>query len=142
MIKKLRADLAAAMKARDSLRMDVIRGVLNEVNIREMKGIEITEEEIAKAIRSEIKKRKEAIENFTKAARQELIDKETKEMNLLQAYLPKDLTDEQILEKVKEAYAKSADKSFGAVMKASLALMNGQADGKKVSAVVKGVVGK
>jgi len=141
MIEKLKEDLKKYMRARDMVSLNVVRGILNEINIREMKNIKINDEEIVKVLRSEIKKRKEAIENFTKAARQDLIDKEQNEIKVIEQYLPAEMTDEQLIEKVKEAVAAAADKSFGAVMKAAIAAVNGQADGKRISAAVKKVLG-
>jgi len=140
MIEKFKEDLKTYMKAKDMEKLNVVRGILNEINIRDMKNIKITDDEILKVLRSEIKKRKEAIENFEKAARQDLIDKEKREIAVIEQYLPADITDEQLLEKVKAAAEASADKSFGAVMKAAIAAVNGQADGKRISAVVKKVL--
>jgi len=137
MIDKLKADLTAYMKAKDMEKLNVVRGILNEINIRDMKNIKITDEEIVKVLRSEIKKRKESIEGFTKGGRQDLIDKEQREIDQIEKYLPAELTDEQLLTIVKEAASKSADKSFGALMKAAIAAVNGQADGKRISAAVK-----
>jgi uncharacterized protein YqeY len=140
MIKKLRQDLTTFMKAKDLENLNVIRGVLNEINIRQMKDIEITDDEILKVLRSEIKKRKESIEGFQKGGRQDLVDKESREIKTLELYLPSELADDVLLAKVKEAADKSQDKTFGAIMKASIALINGQADGKRISEAVKKVM--
>ncbi|MCL1972254.1 MAG: GatB/YqeY domain-containing protein [Endomicrobia bacterium] len=141
MIAKLKEDLKTYMRAKDMISLNVVRGILNEINIREMKNIEINDEEILKVLRSEIKKRKESIENFQKAARQDLIDKEEKEIKVVEQYLPAEMSEEALLAKVKEAADASADKNFGAVMKAAIAAVNGQADGKRISAAVKKVLG-
>ena len=141
MISKLKADLVTYMKAKDLEKLNVVRGILNEINIRDMKNIKINDEEIMKVLRSEIKKRKESIEGFTKGGRQELADKEQREIDQIEKYLPAELTDEQLLAIIKEAADKSADKSFGVVMKAAIAAVNGQADGKRISAAVKQVLG-
>ncbi|MDR3048975.1 MAG: GatB/YqeY domain-containing protein [Elusimicrobiota bacterium] len=141
MINKLRTDLKTYMKAKDLDSLNVVRGILNEINIREMKNIEINNEEILKVLRSEVKKRKEAIENFTKAARQDLIDKESRELKLIETYLPAEISDDDLLKIVKKAADESADKSFGAVMKAAITAANGQADGKRISALVKQILG-
>ncbi|MDR1695890.1 MAG: GatB/YqeY domain-containing protein [Endomicrobium sp.] len=141
MILKLKEDLKKYMKAQDLESLNVVRGILNEINIREMKDIKINDEEIVKVLRSEIKKRKEAIENFEKAARQDLIDKEQKEMKVIEQYLPAEMPEELLLAKVKEIADASADKSFGVIMKAAVAAVNGQADGKRVSAAVKKILG-
>ncbi|MDR2709004.1 MAG: GatB/YqeY domain-containing protein [Elusimicrobiota bacterium] len=138
---RLREDLKIFMKAKDSEKMNVVRGILSEINnLRDIKNIEITQDEIIKVLRRELKKRKESIESFTKAARQDLVDKEKREMELIEKYLPADLTDEQVLQKVKEVFQSAADKTFGAIMKASVAAVGGQADGKRISAIVKKVI--
>ncbi|MDR1952412.1 MAG: GatB/YqeY domain-containing protein [Elusimicrobiota bacterium] len=142
MIKKLREDLKTYMKAKDMVNMNVIRAILNEINIREMKNIEITDDEILKVLRSEIKKRKESIESFQKGGRQDLIDKENAEIKTIEKYLPAELSDEELLSKIKKAVDECEDKSFGAVMKAARAAVNGQADGKRISVFVNKVLGK
>lgn len=140
MIKKLRADMTNYIKAKNLEDLNVIRGILNEINIREMKNIKITDEEIVKVLRSEVKKRKESIESFEKGGRQDLVDKEKHEISIVEQYLPAEMSDEALLAKVKEAVAACADKSFGAAMKAAIAAVNGEADGKRISAAVKQVL--
>ncbi|MDR3112725.1 MAG: GatB/YqeY domain-containing protein [Elusimicrobiota bacterium] len=139
-IKILKNDLTAFMKAKDLDKLNVIRGILNEINIRDMKNIKITEDEIVKVLRSEIKKRKESIEIFEKAKRQDLIEKESAEICVIEKYLPAELSDEELLKIVKVVVETSSDKSFGTVMKSAISAVNGKADGKKVSAVVKQVL--
>jgi len=140
MIEKLRRDLTKYMKAKDIESLNVVRGILNEINIRDMKGIKINDEEIVKVLRSEVKKRKESIDIFSKAARQDLADKETKELKIIEQYLPAEISDGDLFKIVKKAADESADKSFGAVMKAAITAANGQADGKRISAIVKKVL--
>jgi uncharacterized protein YqeY len=142
MISKLKEDLKTYMKAQDLEKLNVVRGILNEINIRDMKGVNINEEEVLKVFRSEIKKRKESIESFEKGGRQDLIDKEKREISVIEQYLPAELSDDELIAKVKEAADASPDKSFGTVMKAAIAAVNGQADGKRISAAVKTVLGK
>lgn len=140
MIERFKDDLKTYMRAKDMVSLNVVRGILNEINIREMKNIEINDEEILKVLRSEVKKRKESIENFEKAERKDLVEKEQTELKIIEQYLPAEMTDEQLMAKVKEAADASADKSFGVVMKAAIAAVNGQADGKRISAAVKKVL--
>ena len=140
MINRLKEDLKAYMKAKDIEKLNVVRGVLNEINIRDMKGVQINDEEILKVCRSEIKKRKEAIESFEKGNRTDLADKEKREITVIEQYLPSQISEEELLKKVKAAAAACEDKSFGLVMKAALALVNGAADGKRVSAAVKQII--
>jgi uncharacterized protein YqeY len=141
MINRLREDLKTYMKAKDIEKLNVVRAVLNEINIRDMKGVKINDEEILKVCRSEIKKRKESIESFEKGNRADLAGKEKREIAVIGQYLPAEISEEELLAKVKAAADASEDKSFGALMKASLAALNGAADGKRVSAAVKTVLG-
>ncbi|MDR2192116.1 MAG: GatB/YqeY domain-containing protein [Endomicrobium sp.] len=140
MINRLREDLKIYMKSKDMEKLNVVRGVLNEINIRDMKGVKINDEEILRVCRSEIKKRKESIESFEKGNRADLADKEKREICVIERYLPAEISEEELIAKVKDAAQASEDKSFGAVMKASLAALNGAADGKRVSAAVKTVL--
>ena len=141
MINKLKEDLKTYMKAKDLEKLNVVRGVLNEINIRDMKGVKINDEEIVKVCRSEIKKRKESIESFEKGNRPELADKEKREICVIERYLPAEISEEELHAKVRAAADASPDKSFGAVMKAALSALNGAADGKRVSAAVKTILG-
>jgi uncharacterized protein YqeY len=103
-----------------------------------MKNIKITNEEVLKVLRSEIKKRKESIESFEKGGRQDLVEKEQNEVNIIEQYLPKEMSDEELSNKVKAVIDDtSEDKSFGIVMKTAVAALNGVADGKRISVAVK-----
>jgi uncharacterized protein YqeY len=137
MIKKLKLDLTIYMKSKELEKVNVIRGILNEINIRDMKNIKIDDNEIIRVLRSELKKRKESIESFQKAGRADLIEKETNEMRFIEQYLPKEMSDEELFSKVKAIYNESQDKSFGTIMKATVVAVNGQADGKRISQMVK-----
>lgn len=137
MIEKLKEDLKTYMKAKDMVSLNTVRAILNEINIREMKNIKITEEEIIKVLRSEAKKRKESIETFQKASRTDLIEKEEKELKIIEGYLPAEMSDEQLTAKLKEVIESCSDKSFGNVMKTSIAALKGAADGKRISAILK-----
>ena len=137
MIKRLKADLTIHMKAQDMEKLNVVRGILNEINMRNMKNIKINDEEVVKVLRSEVKKRKESIESFEKGRRQDLIEKEQREMTLIEQYLPAKISDEELFNKVEAVVNTLWDKNFGVVMKAATVAINGQADGKRISAAVK-----
>ena len=141
MVKRFKSDLTTYMKAKDTEKLNVIRGILNEINIRDMKNIKINNEEVVKVLRSEVKKRKESIESFKKVARQDLIDKESREITVIKQYLPIEMSDEELFNKVKAIADASIDKSFGGVIKAAIISVNGKADGKRISATVKKVLG-
>ncbi len=139
-IETLKQDLKTYMKAKDMVSLNTVRAILNEINIREMKNVKIDEEEIIKVLRSEAKKRKESIETFKKAARTDLTEKEEKELKIIEGYLPAEMSDEELTAKLKEVVALSEDKSFGTVMKASIAALKGAADGKRISAILKQIL--
>jgi uncharacterized protein YqeY len=88
MIKKLKSDLTVYMKAKNMEKLNVIMGILKKINIRDMKNIKINDEEIIKVFRSEIKKRRESIESLKKNTRQDLIDKESGKITVIEQYLP------------------------------------------------------
>ena len=105
-----------------------------------MKNIKINEEEVIKVLRSEAKKRKESIETFEKAGRTDLTEKETKELKIIEGYLPAEMSDEELTAKLKEVVESCQDKNFGSVMKASIAALKGAADGKRISAILKQIL--
>ncbi len=139
-IEKLKEDMKTYMKAKDMVSLNTIRGILNEINVRDLKGIKINEEEIIKVLRSEAKKRKESIETFQKAGRTDLSEKEQKELTIIESYLPAEISDEELTAKLKEVIASCEDKNFGTVMKASIAALKGAADGKRISAILKNIL--
>ena len=104
----------------------------------------LTEEEIVESVRSLIKQRKDSIELFAKGGRQDLVDKETAEVAVLEVYLPKQLTPEELEVMVRDAVAQTGAqgaKDMGKVMKAIIPLVGGRADGKLISELVKKTLG-
>jgi len=139
---RLTEDLKIAMKARDQLRMDVIRmikaAVLNkEVELKK----DLDDAEMSRVMTTLIKQRRESVEQFEKAQRTELAEKERKEITIIEAYLPRALSPqelEQIIASVVTESGACSLKEMGAVMKAVMARLAGQAvDGKQVSDLVK-----
>jgi uncharacterized protein YqeY len=140
---RLDADLKDAMRAKDQLRLDVVRAVKSAIKYREVEGdkaVVLDEATILQVVGTEIKKRRDAAEQFRAAAREELARKEEAELAILQAYLPAQLSPEELARKVDEAIAKAGakgPKDMGAVMKALMPEVQGKADGKAVSELVK-----
>ncbi len=139
---RLAADLKVAMKAKDQLRMDVIRmtkaALLNKEI--EIKG-SLTDADEVKVMTTLVKQRREAVEQYQKAQREDLAGKELKEIVILESYLPKALSPEEITKiietVVQETGAKSL-KDMGPVMKAVMVKLAGQTvDGKQVSDLVR-----
>jgi uncharacterized protein len=139
---RLTEDLKQAMKARDQLRMDVIRmikaAVLNkEVEMKK----DLDDAEMSRIMTTMIKQRKESVEQYEKGQRAELAAKERQEISIIEAYLPKALSadelDRTVEDVIRETGASSA-KDMGAVMKAVMSRLAGQpVDGKHVSDLVR-----
>jgi hypothetical protein len=136
------ADLTAAMKAREAERTSVLRMMKASVMNREIeKGSALSEEEMTKALHSLVKQRRDSIEQFEKAGRQELAEKERAEIEVIEAYLPQAATREEIERAVEEAIAETnatTMREMGAVMKAAQSRLSGRsADGRTLSEIVK-----
>jgi len=104
----------------------------------------LTEEEVIETVRTLIKQRRDSVEQFTKGGRQDLVNKETAEIAVLEAYLPKQLTQEELEHMVRDAIAQSGAqgaKDLGKVMKTLIPIVGGRADGKLVSELVKNALG-
>jgi len=136
--------MTAAMKAKDANRLSVLRmakaALMNEENKRGV-NYELTDEEITKVLQSLVKQRKDSIDQYEKAGRRELAEKEQSELVVLEDYLPQAASKEEVETAVAEAIQEtdaSSIKEMGTVMKAAQAKLAGKsADGKLVSETVK-----
>lgn len=136
------ADLTEAMKAKDADKLSTLRMVkANLMNRKIDKGGELTDDEITKALQSLVKQRRDSIEQYENAGRDELAEKERSEIAVIEVYLPQAATAEEVAAAVDAAIAEtgaSSMKDMGTVMKAALARLAGKpADGKLVSETVK-----
>ena len=139
---RIASDMTAAMKAKEAARLSTLRMVKAAVQNREIeKGGELSEEELTKALQSLVKQRRDSVEQYEKAGREELAEKERAEIAVIEEYLPRAASREEIEQAVAEALAEtgaSTMKEMGAVMKAAQARLAGRnADGRVVSEVVK-----
>src|ERR671915_601394 len=137
---RITGDMTAAMKAKDAARLSTLRMVKASVQNREIeKGGELSEEELTKALQSLVKQRRDSVEQYEKGGRPELAEKERAEITVIEEYLPRAASREEIEQAVAEAIAEtgaSSMKEMGAVMKAAQARLAGRnADGKTVSEV-------
>lgn len=135
-------DLTAAMKARDADKLSVLRMVkANLMNRKIEKGEELTDDEVMKALQTLVKQRRDSVEQYEKAGRSDLADKESAEIEVIEVYLPRSATPEEIDAAVASAIDESGAssmKDMGSVMKAALANLAGKsADGKLVSETVR-----
>jgi uncharacterized protein YqeY len=135
-------DMKTAMRARDALKLGVVRFLLSEIKNFEIDNGEQDDAGVQKIIAREVKKVKDALGDFERGGRQDLVDEEKAKIVIMETYLPQQMSDEElegIVQKVVSGLA--GEKNFGLVMKAVMAETNGQADGKKVSEMVKKVLG-
>lgn len=137
---KIRAELTAAMKARDAERLSTLRMLQSSFKYQQIEsGHELSDEEAMTVIRKAVKQRLDSIEQFTKGNRPELADKERREMELLKTWLPPELTDEEIEAGVREIVAATgaqSKKDMGKVMKEASARYKGRVDGRKLQEIV------
>jgi len=141
---KITGDMTAAMKAKDANRLSVLRmakaALMNEENKRGA-GYELSDDESAKVLQTLVKQRRDSIEQYERAGRADLAEKEQTELVVLEHYLPQAASEEEIKQAVIEAIAEigaTSMKEMGAVMKAAQAKLVGKsANGKLVSETVK-----
>lgn len=138
---KLDEDLKSAMRAKDSLRMNTVRALKSAVKYREIELMKpLDEAGILGVMATEIKRRRDSVEQYRAGNRADLADKEEAEIKILQEFLPQQLTLAEVEAKVAAVIARvgaKGPKDMGAVMKALLPEVQGRADGKVVSELVK-----
>jgi len=140
--KQIVADLTASMKAQDAARTSTLRMVKAAMMNRQIeKGAELDDDEVQKLLRSLVKQRRDSIEQYEKANRQELADKEKAEIAIIERYIPAAASQEEIESVVAAVITEtgaSSIKDMGKVMKAAQAALSGKnADGKLISEIVK-----
>ena len=142
---KIANDMRDAMKAREQIRVATLRMLMAAVKNTEVEKLhELSDDEVLDVVAREAKRRRESIDAFKQGGRDDLVDKESGELAVLEAYLPEKLSDEELAKLVDEAIAEtgaSTPKQMGEVMKALMPKIHGRADGAQVSALVKGKLG-
>ncbi|MEK6772562.1 MAG: GatB/YqeY domain-containing protein [Bdellovibrionota bacterium] len=139
---KLMADVKDAMRSKETLKLNALRFLQAAIKNREieLRPDPITSDEVMGVLRKSVKQRKESIEQYQAAGRQDLVDQEAAELKILEAYMPKQMDRAQLEKIVVEVIAKlgaKTPKEMGAVMKEVIAKAAGTADNKMVSEVVK-----
>jgi uncharacterized protein len=138
-------DMREAMKAREPIRVGALRMLMTAVKNTEVEKLhELSDDEVLEVIAREAKRRRESIEAFSQGGRTDLVEKETGELAVLEAYLPTKLSDEELSAMVDQAIAEtgaSNPKQMGEVMKALMPKLRGRADGAQISAMVKARLG-
>ena len=138
---KLMQDLKDAMKEKDGIKKDTIQMVRAAIlQIEKDKAIEVNDEKIIEIIAKEVKGKKDAIGDFEKGGRQDLIDQTNREIEILSEYLPKQLSKDEIKEIVKnviDTVGATTMKDMGIVMKEAKSKIGAAADGRTINEVVK-----
>ena len=131
------ADIKEAMKAKDEFKRDTLRtlnAALKQVEVDQR--IEMTDEVVLPLLQKEIKKRADSVELYIKGAREDLAKKEQGEIELIKAYLPAQLSDEELKEKIKNIIER-VGKNLGAVMKIAKDEIGASAEAKRISMIAK-----
>lgn len=141
---KLQEELKTSMMTRDELKTSVLRMLLSAINYLEIQkggaGYSATAEDVLSAIQKEAKQRRDSIEEFKKANRQELVDKEEKELEILKGYLPEQMSEEEVASIVEQTISEvgaSSMADMGKIMGALNGKLKGKADMGLVSNLVR-----
>lgn len=141
LLKRLQTDMITAMKNRDKDTLAVVRMLKASVQNAQIEGgHDLTPDEEVAVMSREYKQRKESLEEFQKAGRQDLIDKTNNELKVVEKYMPKQLSADDVKKIVTETVQQvgaASMKDFGKVMGAVMPKVKGQADGKLVNQTVK-----
>ena len=134
------SDMKDAMKAHEKVRLETIRGIRAQIKNRQIElGRELNDEDVVEVLSTAAKRRKESIEQFQNAGRQERVDEETAELEIIQSYLPEQMSEAEITEIVirviRDVNAESP-KDMGKVMGKLMPQVKGKADGKLVQKIV------
>ena len=139
-IDSLKQDLKEALKAQHNVKKSVYRFILSAIHNEEIKiGKQLNDEQVLKLIIKQAQQRKDSIEAFKNAERQDLVDKESEELEIISKYLPEQISEEKIKElaqkAIQETNAESV-KDLGKIMPILMKQLGGQADGKTVNKIV------
>ena len=141
MYDKIKEEIVKALKEKDMLRLQTLRGVKGEADLEHInKKVEINDDLMISVISHQIKTRRESILEFEKGNREDLVNKTNEEINILQSYLPKQLSVEEINKVLDDAFNKvnpTSAKEMGLIMKEVSPLLKGKADMAQVSTMIK-----
>ncbi|MBD1862647.1 MULTISPECIES: GatB/YqeY domain-containing protein [Trichocoleus] len=142
---RISEDLKAAMKSKEKLRLETIRSIKKallekEVSLRPSGQTDLTEAQEMELLLQQAKQRRDSIEQYQQAGRTDLADQEAQELAILEAYLPAQLSDDElskIIDEIITEVGATSLKDLGKVMGTAIQRVKGQADGKKIQALVK-----
>ncbi|HEY9668868.1 MAG TPA: GatB/YqeY domain-containing protein [Coleofasciculaceae cyanobacterium] len=146
---RISEDIKAAMKAKDAIRLETVRSIKKvilekESSVRPQGQDALTESQELEVLAQVAKQRRDSIEQYRKAGRDDLADKEAQELAIIEEYLPKQLSDEEVSAVIDETIASvgaASMKDMGKVMGPVMQKLKGRADGQKVQAMVKEKLG-
>ena len=145
-LKNIDEELKQALKAGDRLKATVLRGLKSDLKYKQIEvGEELTEQQVTDVLSSAAKKRRESIEQFRAGGRNDLVEKEQAELDIIVVYLPEQLGEDKLRQLVSEAIGESGAESprdMGKVMKVLMPKVKGKADGKLVSKLVTEILAK
>lgn len=138
-------DIKSAMKAKDKLRLETVRGIKKailekEVALRPKGQDSLTPEQEIELLAQQAKQRRDSIAQYQQGGREDLAEKETQELAIIETYLPKQVSDEEletIIDEIIASVGASSPKDLGKVMGSAMKQLKGKADGKKIQALVK-----
>ncbi len=142
---RISEDIKQAMKAKDKVRLETVRSIKKvllekEVSVRPQGQESLTETQEIEVLAQQAKQRREAIEQYHQAGRDDLADQEAQELAIIEEYLPKQLSDEEISAVVDEiitSVGATSAKDLGKVMGPAVQRLKGKAEGQKIQAIVK-----
>lgn len=140
-INKIRDDVKQSLLSGQKRRIEVLRYLLSVLQTEEIKSGESFDEQAAlAALQKEMKRKNESLAAFKEGGRDDLVAEQEEEIKILEEYLPKALTKEEIIALVKEIAAEKGITDFGLLMREAMAQLKGKADGQTVSLVVKEIL--
>ena len=129
------------MRAKDELRLSVLRLIRSELKNKQIEiGKELDEKDVQAVLKKMIKQYQDALSDFSNAGRQDLVEKQQAEIDVVSAYLPPALPKEELEKIVKEAVEKSGETDFGKAMGAAMKAVDGRADGGDVREIVQRLI--
>jgi uncharacterized protein len=144
MRKKIDQDFKEALKQKNEIMVSALRNLKAEIkNVEIAKGKELSDEEILDVVAKKVKQHKDSIESFKSGGRADLVETEQKQMEVLSAYMPAQMTEDEVDNVVKEVITSTnaTSKDFGKVMKEVMSRCKGKTDGSVVSKLVKKALG-
>jgi uncharacterized protein YqeY len=142
LLKRIRDDIKTAMREHNAFLRDTLRnvnGALKQVEIDERR--ELSDVDVERILQKQIKQRQDSVEQYRLGKREDLVDKENKEIAIIEGYLPKQLSDQELEAALKEIIARLDQKTIGAVMAEAKKIIGAKADGRRISAKAKELIG-